>query len=237
MNTQFSSFSTEHFLTLASIGLVSLGLPLAVRSVGSTRLATGIARGLAAGLVLQEAAALWIAVGVYGRPPLPALPLHLCGVATFLAAFVLVTRSQRVFDVLYFWGLAGGMQAMLTPNLAVSFPHPLYFSFFVGHGLVIVAVCYALLVLGLGPSPRALARTALVTLPYMLGIGLFNFAFDTNFLYLRRKPEQPSLLDLMGPWPWYIPVLIAVGTLVCCAFYLPFWIRDRRRQTAVGRTR
>jgi len=230
----FTAFSPEHLLTLGLIAIASLGLPLGVRSLGRPGLTTGIARGLAAVLVGQKAAALWLAIGVYGLPPLQHLPLHLCGLATFLAAVALVWRSQRVFDVLYFWGLAGGTQALVTPNLAAGFPHPLYLSFFVGHGLVFVAVFYLLLTLGMRPYPRSFVTTALVTLPYMLAIGMFNLAFETNFLYLRHKPERPSLLDLMGPWPWYIPVLVAVGFVICLVYYLPFAVHDRLRPGAAA---
>ena len=38
---------------------------------------------------------------------------------------------------------------------------------------------------------------------------LFNEAADTNYGYLQRKPEG-SILDLFGPWPWYVVQEIAV---------------------------
>ncbi len=25
-----------------------------------------------------------------------------------------------------------------------------------------------------------------------------------NYMFLREPPEEASLLDLLGPWPWYV---------------------------------
>ena len=39
-----------------------------------------------------------------------------------------------------FWGIGGGINALVTPNVPLTFPDPQYILFFVGHGLLIV--CY-----------------------------------------------------------------------------------------------
>ena len=32
-----------------------------------------------------------------------------------------------------------------------------------------------------------------------------------NHMYLRSKPVHHSLLNVMGPWPWYIPGAVVLG--------------------------
>ena len=44
--------------------------------------------------------------------------------------------------------------------------------------------------------------------------------FDGNYMYLRRPPRGDSLLDLMGPWPWYIASVAALALAL-------FWLLDR----------
>ena len=40
-----------------------------------------------------------------------------------------------------------------------------------------------------------------------LFIALFsNIILDANYFWLMGKPPVGSLLDFMGPWPWYILV-------------------------------
>ena len=39
-------------------------------------------------------------------------------------------------------------------------------------------------------------------------------------MFLRHPPRQDSLLDLMGPWPWYIPAAAALALAL-------FWLLDR----------
>ena len=44
--------------------------------------------------------------------------------------------------------------------------------------------------------------------------------FDGNYMFLREPPEDGSLLDLMGPWPWYIASAAALALVL-------FWLLDR----------
>ena len=54
--------------------------------------------------------------------PADALPMQLCDWAMFAVIAALVTLRRGVYEVAYFWGLAGTLQAILTPNLQSGFP-------------------------------------------------------------------------------------------------------------------
>ena len=58
------------------------------------------------------------------------IPFHLCDIAAFLCGFALITRRYLLCELSYFWGLAGTLQGLLTPNLPYDFPHPVFLRLF-----------------------------------------------------------------------------------------------------------
>ncbi len=47
-----------------------------------------------------------------------------------------------------------------------------------------------------------------------------------NFMFLARKPDTPSMLDLLAPWPWYILQLEWIALALCFLLFDPYgcWI-------------
>src|SRR5437868_11060377 len=68
------------------------------------------------------------------------LPLQLCDWAMVVIIIAMWTRRPRWFEVAYFWGIGGTVQAVLTPNLAFGFPDFRFFSFFVSHCGIIIGI-------------------------------------------------------------------------------------------------
>jgi uncharacterized membrane protein YwaF len=52
--------------------------------------------------------------------------------------------------------------------------------------------------------PGAIWRAFAATLVMAAVAGTANVITGGNYMFLRAKPSQPSLLDEMGPWPLYI---------------------------------
>ena len=64
---------------------------------------------------------------------------------------------------------------------------------------------------------------------YALVVGGLNTLLGTNYGFLCAKPPTASLMDLLGPWPWYVGALWLLGLVFYLALDLPFWLQRRRR--------
>lgn len=193
-----------------------------------------------------------LATGIWD--PRESLPLHLCDLAHFaaIAATAAASKSpqppptgadnlthssasrvrgftQFMFELTYYWGLAGTLQALITPALAEGFPHPLYFEFFASHGGIIIVGIVMTAGLGWRPSPgspwRVLALTYLLAAP----IGLANWLLGANYMYLCGPPPRGSLYDYFGPWPFSLVTLATLGIVLMWCCYLPWRLALRRR--------
>src|SRR5437660_1681906 len=150
------------------------------------------------------------------------LPIQLCDVAGFVAAAALLWRQLVLVEVAYFWGLGGTLQAVLTPDLTDHFPSFPYLQFYVTHDLVILAALFLVFGLALQPRPGAVRRIFVLTVAFAIVVGLIDLATGGNYMYLRQVPVSGSLLDLMGPWPWYIAAGAVLTLVVLAILDAPF---------------
>ena len=155
------------------------------------------------------------------------LPLNICSVLVFASAFMLAARSYPVYEFCYFLGIGAASQVLVNPDLgAIQFPHFLFFQTSLSHGLVVVAAVYMTAVEKFRPYPKSLLKVAVGMNAYLLLMAAVNRLLGSNYLFIAQKPGTPSLLDLLGPWPWYILGMEIVGVAIAGLLYLPFFIHD-----------
>jgi hypothetical integral membrane protein (TIGR02206 family) len=152
------------------------------------------------------------------------LPLQLTDAVSACAIVALWTRRTLLVELTYFWAFAASLQATITPDLGQSFPSVFYFTYFTYHVGAVVAACLLVFGLGLRPRPHAAWRTFALTLCFAAAVGIADVITGGNYMYLRAKPVHGSLLNVMGPWPWYIASTAALGLAMLLALQ---WIADR----------
>lgn len=224
----FQAGSTSHWAVLGiTAGLTLLMIVLArCQFHRSLRVGEWI---LAIMLVLQFPVNILIAWQMGTLSAATNLPCHLCDFASFIGAYALIRKKPLACELLYFWGIAGTMQGLLTPALSYDWPHPRFIVFFALHGGVVLAALYV--VFGRRQIPRsgAVMRAFTLLLIYALLAGTADFFSGGNYGFLRSKPPTASLLDQLGPWPWYIGSLLMVSLTIFTLLDLPFW-RQRKRE-------
>ena len=201
---QFELFGLSHWVAIFLFLLLVFLLPWYAKTHLNTDQQNKV--GIALGLIVFINYPIWILLEILAGSFEMSLhlPLHLCRFANLLIPFVMIKRNYFVFEILYFWGLSGMLQGMITPDIVEDFPHFHYFRYFAGHHLLVVAIIYAVVVFKLKPTLISLKK-AFIALNVFLVIALFaNLLLDANYFWIMEKPPMGSLLDYMGPWPWYI---------------------------------
>jgi hypothetical integral membrane protein (TIGR02206 family) len=214
---------------LGAIALVELGRRAGARTVRMT--------GLALAVVLVVVTLGYQLSAFDPAHPWLTLPLQLSDLAPYAAAYAVVSGRRWAFALTYFWGLTLSIQALLTPALGGGdFPAPSFLVFFTDHVLVVwIAV---LLTWGTGRHPSwhdyrfALAATVVWAVPTQA----VNALTGANYGYLDRKPETASLLDVLGPWPWYLLVEAALVVAIWALITLPWQRSTGTRPAGSGRS-
>ena len=132
------------------------------------------------------------------------LPLALCNVGVLVATAACWWRRPLLVELTYFWGLAGTLQAVITPDLNVGFPHLVFFQYLVGHVGIVVAALFLVVGMGIAPRRHAVARVYAITLGYTAAVGIVDALTGANYMFLRSPPAEWTLLRVLGPWPWYV---------------------------------
>jgi hypothetical integral membrane protein (TIGR02206 family) len=165
------------------------------------------------------------------------IPFHLCDFAGFIAGYALLSRKPLARELTFYWGLAATLQALITPALTYNFPHPTFFTFFLHHFAIVGAALFLPICDGWRPQwPfwRSPLRAFLWVNVYLLFAGLMNVLLDTNFGFLAHPPPNPSLIDHLGPWPWYILSFEIIALLLFGLLTLPFLRKNRATGSIAG---
>jgi hypothetical integral membrane protein (TIGR02206 family) len=247
---EFRAFGASHFAALFVLLLFCIGFVLWFKKIKNKRVEFIFCIIVASLTYIQELSRIiWhISIGDFflGEH----LPFHLCGLGIILGPIMILKKNYTLYELIYFWGFGGAIQALLTPDLNWQFPHFIYFQYFISHGLIIIACVYMTFVVGYRPTWKSIVKVICVTYIYLIFIILINIITTENlgiicskggtiwerleelrqssgnYLFISRKPAHPSLIDILGPWPWYILSLQGVGIVSFLLYYSPYFVKD-----------
>lgn len=157
------------------------------------------------------------------------LPLELCSIASLLAGIMLLMQSKFLFEVLYFIAIGGAAMAILTPDLYFGFPQYRFLQFFIDHFLLILAPLLMIWLYDYKLSWPAIFKSFLFLNGLAAVVFAMNHFLSANYMFLMKKPSGASLLDLIGPYPYYLVSLELIALLLFFLLYIPVWFMQKQR--------
>lgn len=156
-----------------------------------------------------------------GILPLQGLPFHITDLTAIIVFITLLTRKQWCFEISYYWGFSVGSFALLTPDLQCKVTCISSIMYILTHGIIVISA----MVFTFGerriPFTGSYMRAFVALNGYAILMGIFDVIFKTNYFFMLYKPQGKTLLDLFGPWPFYILVTDAFSFVIFYLLWLP----------------
>ncbi|MBL8019873.1 MAG: YwaF family protein [Leptospirales bacterium] len=104
------------------------------------------------------------------------------------------------------------------------------------HVSLVVASFFFILAWKLRPRPGAVLRVFLFSEFYFACAFCLDYLMKTNYGYLMQKPTNPSFLDYLGEWPYYLIALQILALIIFHLLYLPFRFGQNKSETTISPT-
>ena len=130
--------------------------------------------------------------------------------------------SRLLRSVVYYCVLCATLQGLLTPSVAHDFPSWTYFAFFLSHGVTVITALYLPLALEWKPARWDFLWALLLANVYLAAVHPVNMLLETNYGFTVATPAGGSVLDLFGPWPWYLLWMQIPALVLMYLLTLPF---------------
>lgn len=221
----FEMWSVPHLITIGIIAAILFGIYTFKSSLIPYRKNIRITIGVCL-LLSRISLDIWyVSTGVWSVEH--ALPLELCSIASLACGVMLLTKSRFLFKIFYFIAIGGALQAVLTPALDFGFPQYRYVQFFADHTMLMLAPLLLIWLYDFTITLKSVWKSFFALNIIAACIFFVNQMINANYMFLLHKPSTPSILDVLGPYPFYLLILEGIALGIFILLYLPFRKRTR----------
>ena len=151
------------------------------------------------------------------------LPLQLCDITLFLSAFLLLLQKKELFEISYYWGVSGAINAIINPVYYWGDSGWWFFNFYLSHGLIILGPLWAIFIWNMQPNSKSILKNFLYIQLLIPIIGSLNWILGTNYMFINKPPQINSIFSF-SKTPWHL-LGIELGVLVWFSLlYFPFFL-------------
>lgn len=164
------------------------------------------------------------------------IPFHVTDVVGLLAPLALTRGWRWARNILYFWGFGLTTQAFVTPALSHGPATVSFWCFWLGHVAILAAAVYDV-ARGYRPTWRDYGLAVGMAVVYFVLALSLDVALGVNYGFVGpSNPEQPSLIDVLGPWPRRLLLIVPLACVVMALPMLPWALASRLARRHPQRT-
>lgn len=232
---EFENFTLPHFLPILVAIAVILVMYRFRDAIRNCKHEDYFRYVLAFTMIISELSYFWrlAAMPSLNGNALEHLPITVCGWVAVFGSFMLVGKTQSLFDICYFWAFSGTIFALVTPTV-ISYTGPTrfrYYQFWVQHLVCYIALFYMIFVHKMRPTVKSAVR-AYVALALMAVLAYYVNTLlgpGANYLFMAEPESTPSILDILPPnFALRALVMASAITLLFFLSYLPWLLKDRK---------
>lgn len=236
---EFSDGSIAHIAPIVVMILTIIIIGLRKNKIRDSRYEKNYRYIMGFVMIICEMSYFWRLVGVpsLGAHPTDHLPITVCGWGVIFGSYMLVGKSQRLFDIAYFWLFSGTLFALITPAMLTytGITRFRYYQFWIEHIMGYIAIFYMMFVHKMRPTPRSAVRSYIM-LAILAAVAFFTnqlLGDDANYLFMALPEDTPTILDILPKnLAIRIPIMAAIITVMFYLAYLPWLIKDRKARKA-----
>ncbi|MCK5388643.1 MAG: TIGR02206 family membrane protein [Candidatus Izimaplasma sp.] len=207
-------FTWQHYI-LILLGMLSvLGTIWIAKKISNSRFENKIKKGFAAWLLILEIS-YHIHYWGYG---MFSVPLHICSFGVMFSIALLLTDNYRVFEILFFVGILGGLLALFIPNtLGYTYYNMRYYHFILLHMSITIVPIYYYTAYNYRIRMSSIYKTFglfLLILPIVI---IVNYIFKKNYMFIGEKPA--IIARFLPDWPYYIIEFMVFAFIILHVLY------------------
>lgn len=241
---EFTNFTFAHFAPIIAATALILLIARFADKIRASKHEAAFRYILAFALICSEMSYYWRLIAIPSLQPNPVdhLPISVCGWAVVFCSYMVVGKTQLLFDISYFWLFAGSIFALITPTV-ITYTGPTrfrYYQFWLEHTLGYIAIFYMIFVHKMRPTVKSAIRSY-VSLVVLAAVAYYANALigpGANYLFMARPEATPSILDIL-PSNFALRILIMASAITALYFvaYLPWLIKDIKAKKAQNTTK
>ena len=238
---EFSAFTLPHFAPIILMGLaIYLIYRFREQLRSNDKLDVGLRYTMAFVMIVAEMSYFWRLVGNPSLNPNPVdhLPITVCGWSVIFCSYMIIGKSQTLFDIAYFWLFSGTLFALITPTVITytGVTRYRYYQFWLEHTMGYIAIFYMIFVHKFRPTVKSIIKSyiALFVLAVIAYAANEMIGNGANYLFMARPEDTKSILDILpANFAVRLLVMASVITVLFIGAYLPWFFKDRKEKAKV----